>query len=132
MKVIKIIGRLMLLAAGIILLSVAIPQVMGAVNYLNTNNAWWNFANEVARNNMVTVLGQGLNGLGGVIALIACLIGRKSVLLALYAIVMMISPVYTVVTGVQGGSITFDWQQILLLVEQFGVPILYFLGFLLV
>ena len=76
MKVIKIIGRLMLLAAGIILLSVAIPQVMGAVNYLNTNNAWWNFANEVARNNMVTVLGQGLNGLGGVIALIACLIGK--------------------------------------------------------
>ena len=132
MKLIKIIGRILLAIAGVILLAVAIPQIIGAVNYLNANSAWWNFSDQLATSNMWVVLGQGLNALGGVIALLACLIGRRSVLLALYAIVMMIHPVYTVVTGVQNGTITGEWSQIWLLIEQFAVPLLYFFGCLLV
>ena len=132
MKELKVIGRIMLAVAGIILLVAAVPVIMGSVNYLNTNGAWWNFGDEVARNHMFTVLAQGVNALGGVLALVACLMGKKSLLLALYAVIMMIHPVYVVVTGVQGGTITWDWNQILLLVEEFGVPLLYFIGFVLV
>ena len=133
MKLIKIIGRILLIVAGIWLLAQAIPIMIPAINNLNSTNSWWNFGDVTARDNMVTVLGQGINALGGVIALLAALIGKKSMLLGLYAILMMVAPVYTVVTGVQHGTITGnDWNKIWMLVGQFACPIIYFVGFLLV
>lgn len=132
MKYVKTVGRILCLAAGIMLLATAIPFMIEDINYLNTNNAWTSFTDETARTHMFSVVGQGLNCVGGVMALVAAMLGRKSFLLALYAIVMMINPVYVVVTGVQAGTLNYNWDGILKLLAQFGIPVIYFLGCLLV
>ena len=132
MKVINAVGRILLIAAGVMMLAAGIPLMIEAVNYLNTNNVWWNFGDPTARQYMWNLLGHGLNALGAVIALVAALLGRRSGWLALYAIVMMITPVYTVVTGVQNGTLTWDWNKIWPLIVQFAAPLMYFFGCLFV
>ena len=47
------------------------------------------------------------------------------------AIIMIISPIYTLVVGIQNGTIN-GWQPILQYVGQFALPLLYFIGFLLI
>ena len=133
MKVIHFVGRIMLLAAAVLIFVNCVPVIIQSVEYFQGIN--WSFADiltdSVKQFNLGNLVGQGLNALLGLIAVIAALIGRKSFILALCAIGVAIAPIYTLVTGIQAG-IVFDGPRIWSFVCQFSIPVLYFFGFLLV
>lgn len=127
----RLIGRILLLIAGIALLATAIPQMTNAINSLNA--AGWGslFGNATSWSYFFVMVGSGFNILFGVIALLGALRGRKSIGLAFTALILMISPVATVINAVNGGQ-AMTWDFYLSVITGFGIPIVYFLGFLLV
>ena len=126
----KIVGRILLIGVGIALIVLAIPLFREAL-------ATWN--GDASIESWVTskpsalgaMIGQAFNMLCGLIAIIGGLMGKKSFKLALIAVIMMIFPIYTLVTSIQAGQIN-GVQPVLAYVGQFALPILYFIGFLLV
>ena len=127
----KLIGRIILIAVGIALLAMSIPIIMGAVPTLQQQTSGITEWLQVKLPAVITIAGQGINVIAAILAIVAALLGKKSFWLAVFAIVMVISPIYTLVVGIQNGTIN-GWEPILQYIGQFGLPLLYFIGFLLV
>ena len=128
----NVIARIILLVVGALIVFAAALRIMDAVKVLNDPaTGWWNFGNEIARNAMLAVLLGGVNALIGLTALIAGIRGRRSFWLFLFSLILMITPVYTVVTQVQAGTFIADFEHIGKLILEFLTPILYFVGCLL-
>ena len=126
----NIIGRLCLIAAGVLICINGIPVAIDAVKTLNAGNGWWHFEDPTYRDLMITLGLQALNGLGVLAALVAVLRGRRGPILIAVAAALLVYPIYFIVTGVQAGTINGDWQTIWALILRFLVPILYFVGVL--
>ena len=127
----KTIGRIFLAVVGVLLIAFSIPSIISAVDSLNAAG-WADISSYPDKIQYLgTIIGQGINALFGLIAVIGALVGKKSWGLALCAIIMIISPIYTLVVGIKNGTM-YDWKAILSYVEAFALPIAYFIGFLLV
>lgn len=126
----KVVGRIILIVVGIIMLVAAVPIIIESVKQLSTMG-WQEFFQDPSKLSIfATIIGQGINAMFGLTALIAGIIGKKSFRLALCAIIMMIAPTVTVVTAVQAGR-ALDFNFWLLTVSSYLLPLLYFVGFLL-
>ncbi|MBP5216700.1 MAG: hypothetical protein J6038_02565 [Bacilli bacterium] len=127
----KLIGRILLIAAAVLLAIGAVPGFIDTIKYFN-EVGWVQLINgEENISRFVSFLGHAVNLLFAVIALLAALVGKKSFLLALTAIILMIAPVMTIVGWVQAG-LAFEWDMVLRIITGFTAPVLYFLGFLFV
>ena len=127
----KIIGRILLIAAAVLLAIGAVPGFISAIQHFN-EVGWLQVINgEENIALFVAFLGHAVNLLFALIAVLAALVGKKSFALALTAIILMIAPVMTIVGWVQSGT-AFEWDMVLRIVTGFTAPILYFLGFLFV
>lgn len=127
----KWVGRILLIVVGVILLVFAIPSIKTAVDAMNALG-WDDIGSYPEKMGYLgTIIAQGVNCAFGVIALACAFVGKRSFALAFAAIIMMIVPVYTLVVGIQNETIR-TWQSILLYVEEFALPIVYFIGMLLV
>ena len=127
----KKVGRVLLIVVGIIMLVEAVPVIIDSVKQLSTMGWEEFFQNPSKLSIFATIIGQGINALFGLTALIAGIVKRKSMGLALCAIIMMIAPTVTVVTAIQGGR-ALDVNFWLVTTSGYVLPILYFIGFLLV
>jgi hypothetical protein len=76
------------------------------------------------------MLGHGVNLLFALIAVIAALVGKKSFLLALTALILLVAPGMTIYGWVSTGA-AFEWQMVATIATSFTAPLLYFMGFLL-
>ena len=129
----KVVGRIILIVVGALLIAYAIPSIIDSVKALQALGGtvdWTNWASEGVRI-IVALVGHGLQALAGLFAVIAAIVGKKSFGLLIAAIVMMISPTYQVVTGIQSGALT-NAMEVLKIAAQYALPIAYFVGFLLV
>ena len=126
----KTVGRIILIAVGIALIAMAIPLFREALGVWNGDPSIesWISTKPAA---IGTMIGQAFNILCGVVAIAGGLVGKKSFKLAIIAVIMMISPAYTLYTAIQAGTIN-GVAPVFSFVGQFGLPILYFVGFLLV
>lgn len=128
----NVIARIILLVVGALIIYAAALEIIAAVKVLNVpETGWWNFANETARNAMLVFLLAVVNAIIGLTALFAGIRGKRSFWLFFFSLILMITPVYTVVTQVQGGTFVADWEHISKLILEFLTPILYFVGCLL-
>ena len=128
----RLIGRIVLLVVGVILLAMSIPVIIESVNALQAMGISWDNAFAPERFALLgRIVGQGVDALFGVVALLGALFGRKSLKLALCAIIMMIAPVSTLIADINAGT-TFDFPLIGVYLGQFALPIAYAIGFLLV
>lgn len=127
----RTIGRIILLIVAIAILSTAIPGLISDIQNLN-RLGWDNLFLDAEKNAYFwRMMGHGLNCFTGLIAFLGFLRGRKSVLLALIAVIMLIAPVTTMMMFINGGvAITglLLWGYVV----DFALPIFFFLGFLLV
>ena len=128
----NVIARILLIAAGGLIIFGAILSIVSSVNAMNDPAiGWWNWGNQQSLSALI-LLGLGiLNSIIGLTALFAAIRGRRSFWLFIFALVLMITPVYTIVTRVQAGTLTGTWDQIGQLLLQFLTPIMYFVGCLL-
>ncbi|MBO5529385.1 MAG: hypothetical protein J6A47_08795 [Bacilli bacterium] len=126
----KIIGRIILLVVGVLILVTAVPTIINTYQALSASG-WQNLFNAEGISLLGRFLGQCVNALFGIIALWGCISGHKSLKLALCAIILLISPITTIVADVNSG-VTFDFQRILYYISSFGLPFAYAFGFLLV
>ena len=128
---INVIGRLLLLACAGLILGFGIPLIITTVQNLNAGNGWWNFGDPTFRDYHIVLLIQAGSCLCGLFALFGVIFGHRSAGLVMAALILLISPIYTIVTGVQAGTLTGTWEQIWNLIRQFAVPFMYFGGTLL-
>ncbi len=128
----NVIARILLIAAGGLIIFGAILSIVSSVNAMNDPAiGWWNWGNQQSLSALI-LFGLGiLNSIIGLTALFAAIRGRRSFWLFIFALVLMITPVYTIVTRVQAGTLTGTWDQIGQLLLQFLTPIMYFVGCLL-
>lgn len=127
----KLVGRILLIAAAVLLAIGAVPGFIDTIKYFN-EVGWLQVINgeeNIAR--FVSFLGHAVNILFAVIALLAALVGKKSFLLALTALILMVAPVMTIVGWVQAGQ-AFEFDMVLRIITGFTAPVLYFVGFLLI
>lgn len=128
----NVVGRLLLIAAGILIAVAAVLEIMSAVNTLNDPaNGWWNWGNQNSIAATVLFFLGILNVIIALTAFGAAIRGRRSFGLIFFALILMITPIYTIVTRVQAGTLTGTWDQIGQLILEFLTPILYFTGALL-
>ena len=128
----RTIGRIILLVVGIVMLAMSIPVIMESVKALQEMGITWENAFASERFALVgRIVGQGVDALFGIVALLGAIFGRKSIKLALCAIIMMIAPVSTLIADINAGT-TFDFPLIGTYIGQFALPLAYALGFLLV
>ena len=127
----KWVGRILLIVVGVAMLVIAVPAIKGAVEAMNTLG--WNdvVSSSEKMGYIGTIVAQGVNAGFAITALVCALVGRRSSKLAFAAVIMMIAPIYTLVIGVQNHMIQ-TWQSAFLFVEEFALPIGYFIGMLLV
>ena len=128
---INVIGRLLLLAAAGLILGFGIPLIISTIQALNAGHGWWNFGDDTFRNHHIVLLIQIGSCLCGLAAAFGVITGRRSAGLVMAALLLLVSPIYTIVTGVQAGTFTGTWEQIWSLIRQFAVPFMYFGGTLL-
>ena len=127
----RLIGRILLIIAGVALLAIAVPQIINSVNAL-TAAGWGNiFSNSASLTQFFVLIGSAINVLFGIRALFGALRGRKSFGLALTTIILMIPPIATIVLANMGGQ-AMTWEFYLSVISGFAIPIIYFFGFLLV
>ena len=126
--VLNAIARVLLVLAAIGLGFTAAADIMNAVNAFtgwfiwNDPNWWstlWRF-----------VLGC-ISAIMALVALVAAIRGRRSYRLAFFAIIIMVNPIYTLVTMIQAGTVTWNWDTIWPVIVKFAVPLVYFAGCLL-
>lgn len=128
----NVIARIILFAVGVMIILAAVLEIIAAVKVLNDPaHGWWNFADELSRNAMLLILIAALDAIIGLTAFFAAIRGRRSFWLFIFALILMITPIYTIVTQVQSGAFTGTWEQIGKLILEFLTPILYFVGCLL-
>ena len=125
----NVIARIILFVVGGLIILAAVLEIIAAVKVLNDPAVgWWNFGNQDSLNAMILILIGALDAIIGLTAFFASLRGKRSFWLFIFALVLMATPVYVVVTGVQNGTLTASWDQIGRLILQFLTPILYFVG----
>lgn len=128
----NVIARIILFVVGGLIILSAVLEIIGAVKVLNDPAVgWWNFTNETSRDAMLVVLIGGFHAIIGLTAFMAAFTGRRSFWLFVFALLLMVLPIYTVVTQVKAGTLTGTWEQIGKLILEFLTPILYFIGCLL-
>ncbi len=131
-NVANFIGRLLLLIAGVLMILAAVFEIIASINTLNSPDVgWWNWGNQQAVSAFVLLVMAGLEGIAGLTAFFAALRGRRSFFLAVFSLLLIALPIYSIVTRVQAGTLTANWDQIWKLIVQFATPIMYFVGCLL-
>jgi hypothetical protein len=127
---VKAIGRILLIVAAVMLVTAALPNVIDTIKYFN--EVGWIHVVEGQENlsRFGTMLGHGVNLLFALIAVIAALVGKKSFLLALTALILLVAPGMTIYGWVSTGA-AFEWQMVATIATSFTAPLLYFMGFLL-
>ena len=128
----NVIGRLLLLAAGGLIIFAAVIEIIAAVNVLNDPaNGWFNFSSELSRNAMIVFLIAIANGIIGLTAFFAAIRGRRSFWLFIFALGLVVMPIYNTVIQVQAGEITWSWEIVGKLLLEYLTPVMYFVGCLL-
>lgn len=128
----NVIARILLIAAGILIILGAVFEIIASVKALNDPAiGWWQWGKAESVGAMLILLFAIINIIIGLTAFFAAIRGRRSFWLFLFAIILMITPVYNIVTRVQAGTLTGTWEQIGMLVLEFLTPIMYFVGTLL-
>ena len=123
----KPLGRLICICVGVFMIFFGVMAIKENVELLAISG-WEDILNVPDKlQRLITILGQGLNCLVGLFAIIAGLRGKRSIKLVLVAILMMVMPVYNTYLFIQQGGTDF-WP----LVQEYAVPIFYFIGMLLV
>ena len=126
------IGRILLIIAGILMIVSAVFEIIASVNVLNSPEVgWWNWASQVCRGALILLGLSIVEAIAGLTAFFAALRGRRSFFLAVFALLLIALPIYSIVTQVQAGTFTGSWDQIWKLIVQFSTPIMYFVGCLL-
>ena len=130
----RIFGRILLAITGILLLVAGIGGLILTITALNAIS--WNVAGSSQDGQPFWVLIVGLVGFGadalfGFSAIGGCIRGRKSLGLGLAAIILMIAPTITLVTNIRNG-VPFNWDTTWTYVSGYALPLMYFLGFLLI
>ena len=126
----KIVARLMLIAAAVLLAIDAVPGLINCIQTLNTAGWDQTFANETNIRVFVRLCGHGLNALFALLALYGALVGKKSAGLGLAAILLLVMATVNVVLTVQQQGVVWNWDFIWMLICGYGVPALYLFGFL--
>lgn len=128
-KASNVIARIILFVVGGLIILAAALEIIAAVKVLNDPAVgWWNFGNQDSLNAMILILIGAADAIIGLTAFFASLRGKRSFWLFIFALALMATPVYVVVTGVKNGTLTASWDQISRLILQFLTPILYFVG----
>ena len=128
----KTIGRIILVIVGAIMLVVSVPVIIVTANQLSESGVWWDPTTLPQKwTLLVRIVGQGLNALAGLTALWGAIRGKKSFRLALFAIILLIPPIMSLI-GDSNSGYDIDWTLWLLYGGSFALPIGYFIGFLLV
>ena len=125
----KIIGRILLIVAGVWLCINAIPELISSINYLN-EVGWSNaFINNENIAKFVNFCGAIFYLLLALAAFIGFIRGKKSFIMGLGAIRLMILPITLIILAVANGQGTNGefWYTV---ITGFALPIIYFLGFL--
>ena len=125
----KIIGRILLIVAGVWLCINAIPELINSINYLN-EVGWSNaFINNENIAKFVKFCGAIFYLLLALAAFIGFIRGKKSFIMGLGAIVLMILPITLIILAVANGQVTNGefWYTV---ITGFALPIIYFLGFI--
>ena len=123
----KIIGRILLFGAGAAMIVFAVLAIKDAVGILNTvtgQDALWK---RIA--SIVSIVGSVINILVGLTAVFGAIRGKRSLKLAFFAIIMLIVPAFVLIGGILNGTMTNSDQWWKFAVD-FALPILYFIGFL--
>ena len=125
------IGRIILLVVGILMLVFSVPTIIVSIKAMN-NLGWENFfldSEKIALFSLIVT--SGIDALFGLVALWGGIRKKKSLRLALCAIIMAIAPTIAVVNGIQSGSFS-DINFTLQIIGSYALPIFYFIGFMLV
>lgn len=127
----KKVGRVLLLIVGIVMLAMAIPSIINLWQQFQTAGDWSNPFTWGEKWPIVPKLvGQALTALAGVLALGGALVGKKSHLLAMAAIILVIPPIISLVGDINSGAFV-DWTMTFWYIGTFILPVGYFVGFLL-
>lgn len=125
----RIVGRIILLIVGITLVAYAIPVIVSNWQDLTVNG--WDYEYIKSRMDLVSsMVSQIVNLSAGATALFAAIRGKASFKLFWCAIVMMAGVVWYFYSAYQANALG-DWRAILQSVLGFSMPIMYFLGTLL-
>lgn len=128
----NVFARILLFAAGALIIFGAVVEIIASVKTLNDPAVgWWQWTNKTSLSAMVVFILAIVNAIIGLTAFIAVFRGRRSFWLFLFSLILMVTPVYTIVTQVQAGTLTGTWEQIGKLILEFITPIMYFVGCLL-
>ena len=127
----NVFGRILLAASAALLLAWGIPSIISCAVGLTEANGWWQFAVASNLRLFLILCFEALACIGGVIAIMAAVVGKRSFWLAFFAILMLILPTYTVITGIIDGTLSWEWLVLWPLLRQFSAPVLYFVGFML-
>lgn len=126
----KLLGRIFLITAAVLLLVVAVPNLIDIIKYFNSNGWHTIFANTDNATKFGSLIGYGINCLLALTAIGGAIRGSKSFGLALTAIILMIAPTLAVINLVQANNGGVPLGQLFSLIGGYLVPIFYFLGFL--
>ena len=127
----KTVGRIILFVVAIVILALTVPGLVVSIQTMNALG-WDNlFFSQEKIALLLTIITAGIDALFGLVALIGGIRGKKSLKLALCALIMAIAPTIAVVQGVQNGSFS-DWKFVFQIVASYTLPLFYMLGFLLV
>lgn len=123
----KLLGRILLLAAGIILLASAIPTIISTVKQIN-ELGWTDFSTIPQKGELlVKLVLQGFYIPFAISALFGAIRGKLSFKLFIYALILIAAIVFYVVTANKAGNLgNADnvWQ----LIVGFSTPLMYIFG----
>ena len=122
----KIIGRIIMAAVAIILLSVNIPILISGIN--TVKEAGWTFETFLENTKiLISLVNAVFNIAFGLAAALAAISGRVSFWTFVLSVIGIILAVWYCVDGFQKGTMT-EFGDIAVLIPNFGMPLLYAVG----
>lgn len=123
----KVIGRILLFLVGAILIVNAVPMIIENWNLLN-QNGWGDFSSYPDKMVYLSaIVGQSINVLFGLVALIAALRGKSSFWLFIFSLIMIGGVIWYFISTKNAGTLG-DFKNIVEIIIGFALPIGYFLG----
>ena len=125
-------GRIILLVVGALLLYSGITSIISGVQTINA--AGWSvaiFTDQTLLSAFIKIIVYGFDALMGLTAVFAGLKGHSFFWLTIFSLLMIAGVIVYFVQGYNAKTLG-DWKNILNIVAGFALPILYFVGALLV
>ena len=123
----KLIGRILLFLVGVILIANAVPMIIKNWNLLS-QHGWGDFSSYPDKMVYLSaIVGQSINVLFGLVAIIAVLRGKSSFWLFVCSLIMIGGVIWYFISAKNAGILE-DFKNIVEIIIGFALPIGYFLG----